>query len=61
MIKRLPDMLIEGSGTFTPPPLLKLDLETIRKRADAIQDQQVKTDLFRLLAEVERLRRIMED
>lgn len=44
-----------GSGSFRPPPFSTEDLAAIRQRADAIQDQQVKTDVFRLVAEVERL------
>ena len=39
-----------GTGTFTPPPL---DLAAIKARASAITDPQIKTDLFRLILEVE--------
>jgi hypothetical protein len=45
-----------GEGTFTPPAFTPADELAIRQRADLVQDQQIKTDLFRLLAEIDRLR-----
>lgn len=52
----LPDMEIHGEGTFTPPPLTNEDLVAILERAERIENQQTKTDLFRLIDEVSRLR-----
>lgn len=46
-----------GTGTCKPPPFGPDDLAAIQARADAIEDQQVKTDLFRLILEVKRLSR----
>lgn len=55
LILDLPPMEIRGIGTFTPPPLTDDDLAAIKLRADAVADDQLRTDLFRLMAEVERL------
>lgn len=51
-----PDMIVRGEGTISAPPLTDSDITAMRSRADAIEDQQIKTDLFRLLAAVESLR-----
>lgn len=50
-----PDMLIRGAGTVKPPPLTEQDLAEIRGRAEKAEDQQVRSDLFRLLIAVEAL------
>jgi hypothetical protein len=50
-----PDMQIEGVGTVKPPPLTDQDLAEMWGRAEKAQDQQVRTDLFRLLSAVEAL------
>jgi len=52
-----PDMIVCGAGTVAPPaPLSDADLAAIRDRADNVEDLQLKTDLFRLLHEVETCR-----
>ncbi len=55
-MQNFPDMIVNGVATFAPPELTDADLAAIRERADAVEDQQLKTDLFRLLAELDRLR-----
>jgi hypothetical protein len=50
-----PDMQVRGEGTVKPPPLTDGDLAAMRVRADAIQDPQTRTDLYRLLNAVEML------
>lgn len=47
---------LKGKGSFTIPELTSEDLSAIQGRADAVEDQQIKTDLFRLVKEVRRLR-----
>lgn len=44
-----PDMQVRGEGSVKPPPLTDLDLAEIRHRAESVQNQQIRTDLFRLL------------
>lgn len=51
----LPQPVFKGKGTFTPPHLTPEDLEQIRSRAERVEDQQIKTDLYRLIRAVERL------
>lgn len=51
-----PEIVVRGVGTITMPPLSEMNLAAIRERAELIEDQQTKTDLFRLLAEVEQAR-----
>lgn len=46
---------MQGKGKFTPPAFGPKDLADIIVRADQVQDQQLKTDLFRLFTEVQRL------
>jgi hypothetical protein len=46
---------LHGEGLVAPPTFTPDDLAAMWKRADAVTDQQIKTDLFRLLLEVERL------
>jgi hypothetical protein len=48
-----PDMQVRGEGTVKPPPLTERDLAEMRERAEAVPDQQIRTDLFRLLGAVE--------
>jgi hypothetical protein len=50
-----PDMQIRGAGTVNPPPLTDQDLAEMWGRAEKAQDQQLRTDLFRLLTAVEAL------
>ncbi len=50
-----PDMQIRGVGTVKPPPLTDQDLARMWDRAEEAQDQQLRTDLFRLLIAVEAL------
>ncbi len=51
----LPDMQVSGEGTVKPPPLTDQDLAEMWGRAEKVQDQQVQTDLVRLLIAVEAL------
>lgn len=53
---RFPDIEIRGTGKATAPKLTDSDIDLIRRRANSIDDQQIKTDLFRLLHEVEKLK-----
>lgn len=46
-------IIVRGTGEVTLPPLLAADLAAMRLRAEAVEDQQLKTDLFRLLAVAE--------
>lgn len=48
-----PDMQIHGTGTSQPPQLTVTDLALMWGRAESVQDQQIRTDLFRLLTAVE--------
>lgn len=50
-----PDMQVRGEGTVKPPPLTDQDLAEMWGRAEKVQDQQIQTDLFRLLSAVEAL------
>jgi len=50
-------MVIRGTGTVAPPTMSERDLEEISARMNEVDDQQTRTDLFRLFAEVERLRK----
>jgi hypothetical protein len=50
-----PDMQVRGAGTVKPPPLTDRDLAEMWGRAERVQDQQIQTDLFRLLTAVEAL------
>ena len=56
MKSTIPDLVIRGTGSFEPPPLTDVALEAIQERAEQQQDMQLKTDLFRLLIEVRKLR-----
>ncbi len=47
-----PDMQVRGAGNVKPPPLTDLDLAKMWQRAEAVQDHQIRTDLFRLLTAV---------
>lgn len=53
LIFRFPDMQVRGEGTVKPPPLTDRDLAKMRERAEAVQDEQIRTDLFRLLGAIE--------
>ncbi len=58
-MQNFPDMIVRGTATSAPPKIADLagaDLAAIRERAETTDDQQLKTDLFRLLAELDRLR-----
>ena len=48
-----PDMQVRGEGTVKPPPLTDGDLAAMWQRAEAVQDEQVRSDLFRLLMAAE--------
>lgn len=48
-----PDVQILGAGVVTPPPMTEKDLAEIWGRAHREQNQQHRTDLFRLLTAVE--------
>ena len=51
----LDKVVINATGTCTPPPL---DLDAIRTRADELDpSSQTKADIYRLLFEVERLQK----
>ncbi len=50
-----PDMQVNGEGTVRPPSLTDQDLAEMWGRAEKVQDQQVQTDLVRLLTAVEAL------
>lgn len=50
-----PDMQVRGTGTAMPPPLTDRDVAAMWSRAEAVQDPQIRTDLFRLLTAVEAL------
>jgi len=50
-----PDMQVRGAGTVKPPPLTDQDLAEMWSRAEKVQDQQVQTDLLRLLTAIEAL------
>lgn len=45
----------KGTGTMIPPPMTVEELDAIKARADAIEDQQTRTDLFRLLKVARRM------
>jgi len=47
---QLPQPVLKGRGSFTMPPLTESDMEQIRARAEQLDDQQIKTDIFRLIA-----------
>ncbi len=48
-----PDMKVRGEGSVKPPPLTDGDLAEMWCRAETVQEQQIQTDLFRLLTAVE--------
>jgi hypothetical protein len=48
-----PDMQVSGAGIVKPPPLTDQDLAEMWGRAEKAEDQQVRSDLFRLLTAVE--------
>lgn len=50
-----PDMQVRGAGTVKPPPLTDQDLAEMWGRAEKAEDQQVRSDLVRLLTAVETL------
>ncbi len=50
-----PDMKVCGDGNVKPPPLTDQDLVEMWRRAETVQEQQIQTDLFRLLTAVEAL------
>ena len=57
----LPDMVMDAYGEATAPILTDDDIAAMWRRADVVDDQGVKTDLFRLLIEVEKLRGMRHD
>jgi hypothetical protein len=48
-----PDIQVRGEGTVKPPPLTDRDLAEMLVRAEAVKDEQIRSDLFRLLVAVE--------
>lgn len=51
----IPDMQVHGEGTVKPPPLTDLNLAEMWRRAETVEDPQIRTDMFRLLMAVEAL------
>lgn len=52
----IPDLKIEGKGEILFPELTDSMLDQMMTRADLVEDQVIKTDLFLLILEVRRLR-----
>jgi hypothetical protein len=52
---------VRGTGVIYPPAFTPECFAAIKQRADAITDQVIKTDLFRLILEVERLQQELAD
>ncbi len=46
---------INGLGVVRPPEFTAEDFAAIKQRADLVEDQTIKTDLFRLILELESL------
>ena len=52
---------VRGTGVSRPPVFTPECFAAIKQRADAVTDQVIKTDLFRLILEVERLQQELAD
>lgn len=48
----LPDLKIKGTGAVAAPTLTDAMLDEMMARADKVEDQTIKTDLFLLILEV---------
>lgn len=48
---------VEAKGSFRAPEVTEEDLRAMAHRAGMVRDQQIMSDMFRLIAEVKRLRR----
>jgi len=48
-------------GTFRDPPFTMEDLDEMLKRANDVEDKQIRTDLFRLIKELRRIKKEVGD
>lgn len=53
---KIPDLKIRGTGSVCAPELTEEMLDLMMRRADAVEDQTTKSDLFLLILEVRKLR-----
>ena len=53
---KIPDLKIRGTGSVCAPALTDDMLDLMMRRADAVEDQTIKSDLFLLILEVRKLR-----